>query len=235
MTSTGRHRRPRSAIHVIVTALIIFSSTATPSIGGSIVTSEVEFSDEFGGLRLLSATGAGTREDPFVVVEEFTGPGSAVLVIRGLNRLFGTPAGVMRPVGLVLRKVVTNATRKRWHEFDLELREHVHDPSDYFDGLSFDQMMTMEFPVNADMFRQVRTIMEPFDHLRFSDGVVEPGGTVTFEIVITDATPQPVIFLIQRAPIHTSEGFRPWPSPPAPQQTASPGAAKVERQSWLSR
>lgn len=227
----------RSSVPISTFAATLIFSVFVVSTGraASIVASGVEFSDELGGLRLLSASGSGTRGDPFVVVEEYTGPGSAVLVIRGLNRLFGTPAGAMRPVGLVLRKIVTNATRKRWEEFDLELREQVHNPSDYFDGLSFDQMMTMQFPVNADMFAHVRPIMEPFDYLRFTDGVVEPGETVSFEIVITDASPQATIFLVQRAPTHLSRGSRIDPGAGFAKQTSRVGVANVDLQSGLRR
>ena len=207
--------------------LILSTGVITAGHAESFVTNGVEFSDEFGGLRLISAAGSGTRNDPFVVVEEYTGPGSAVLVIRGLNSLFGTAAGVMRPVGLVMRKIVKNGTAKRWQEFDLELREHFDIPSDYFDGLSFDQMKTMEFPVNADMFAHVRPIMEPFDNLRFSNGIVKPGETVSFEIVITDATPQPTIFLIQRAPTHLSQKDSPSPQANNTEQTTVAHAARV--------
>lgn len=104
-----------------------------------------------------------------------------------------------------MRKIVKNGTRERWQEFDLELRGHFNNPSDYFDGLSFDQMKTMEHPSASDLFAHSRPVMEPFDYLRFSDGVVEPGETVSFEIVITDATPRPTIFLVQRAPTRISE------------------------------
>ena len=205
MMKTRRNsKRLFTCLRRFAATLIISTGMGTAGHAERFTTNGVEFSDEFGGLRLISAAGSGTRNDPFVVVEEYTGPGSAVLVIRGLNSLFGTAAGVMRPVGLVMRKIVKNATAKRWQEFNLELREQFDIPSDYFDGLSFDQMETMEFPVNADMFAHVRPIMEPFDNLRFSNGIVKPGETVAFEIVITDATPQPTIFLIQRAPTHLS-------------------------------
>ena len=82
-----------------------------------------------------------------------------------------------------------NGTHERWQKFDLELHKHFNNPSDYFDGLSFDQMKTMEHPVASDLFAHIRPVMEPFDYLLFSDGIVEPGETVSFEVVITDATP----------------------------------------------
>ena len=204
MRPRRNHERFSTRLRHFAATLILSVGVSTATYAESIVSNGVEFSDEFGGLRLISAAGAGTRDDPFVVIEEYTGPGSAVLVIRGLNSLFGTATGALRPVGLVMRKIVKNATAKRWQEFDLELREQFDIPSDYFDGLSFDQMKTMDFPVNADMFAHVRFIMEPFDNLRFSNGIVEPGQTVAFEIVITDASPQPTIFLVQRAPTHLS-------------------------------
>ena len=228
MMRTRRNpERFSTCLRHFVAKLILFMGVSTTTQAESIVTNGVEFSDEFGGLRLISAAGSGTRDDPFVVIEEYTGPGSAVLVIRGLHSLFGAAAGVMRPVGLVMRKIVKNATAKRWQEFDLELREQFDIPSDYFDGLSFDQMKTMEFPVNADMFAHVRPIMEPFDNIRFSNGIVEPGQTVAFEIVITDATPQPTIFLIQRAPTHLSLNDFPLSRFDDAEQTTLAHAARV--------
>lgn len=73
------------------------ASTATTARAESIVSHGVEFGDELGGLRLVSVAGSGARDDPFIVVEEYTGPGSAVPVIRGLDRLFGSASGIMRP------------------------------------------------------------------------------------------------------------------------------------------
>ena len=211
------------------------ASTATTARAESIVSHGVEFSDELGGLRLVSVAGSGARDDPFIVVEEYTGPGSAVLVIRGLDRLFGSASGIMRPVGLVMRKIVKNRTRERWQEFDLELREHFNNPSDYFDGLSFDQMKTMEHPVASDLFAHVRPVMEPFDYLRFSDGIVEPGETVSFEIVITDATPRHTIFLVQRAPTHISEVLPNHPRVPQVEETPGVQGTKVVLRSELRR
>ena len=42
----------------------------------------LSFSDELGGFRLISASGAGTLADPLVVVEEISKLGSTVLVVR---------------------------------------------------------------------------------------------------------------------------------------------------------
>ncbi|NIR28381.1 MAG: hypothetical protein GWN84_03440, partial [Gammaproteobacteria bacterium] len=39
---------------------------------------------------------------------------------------------------------------------------------------------------------------EPLDAVTFHDGVVRPGEAVTIEVIVTDTTPVPVFYLIQR-------------------------------------
>ena len=44
----------------------------------------------------------------------------------------------------------------------------------------------------------MRRIDEPLDAVEFSDGLVQPGGAVRVTMVVTDYTPVPEFFLIQR-------------------------------------
>src|SRR4051794_28418572 len=53
----------------------------------------ITFSDELGNFKLVSVTGKGTMEDPFVVKEEVTGPNDPVLVIKDFTRDFGNRVG----------------------------------------------------------------------------------------------------------------------------------------------
>lgn len=160
----------------------------------------LEFSDELGGFRIHAVSGRGTKDDPFVVVEDITGEIPAVMVVRGLDVLYADDArrGSPRSVaGFYLRKVVTNRTGRVWHRFDLELREQPNKASHYFDGLSFDQAGAAERPFKSDRFAAAEEIMEPMDTVRFTGGSVGPGETVTLNVVISDPTPRPEFYLLQ--------------------------------------
>ena len=159
----------------------------------------ITFSDEKGGFTIRGGSGRGTLDDPFVLREEITDDGPAVLVIRGLDRRLAEGPG-SQPVGwFELVKVVTNETGRLWTSFELELREDLAHPSTYDDGLSFAQGLP-DFlgRFTADRFRHVRRIDEPLDAVEFSDGLVQPGGAVRVSMVVTDYTPVPEFFLIQR-------------------------------------
>jgi hypothetical protein len=166
----------------------------------TITVNGLSFSDEGGGFHLVSASGSGSRGDPYVVVEEFTGPEAAIMVIRGLagrlNRNKGTIA--VQSAGFALRKVVVNRTGAAWQLFDMELREELELPSDYHDGLSFDQIHSAPRPFRADRFALSDEVEEPFDYIRFSHGIVPPGETVTFNVTVTDTSPRDLFYLIQR-------------------------------------
>ena len=156
------------------------------------------FSDELGGVVLHDGWGSGTSTDPFVLVEEITGDGPAVLIIRGMRaRLSDAPTAVFQ-LGFVLRKIVTNSTSRDWHAFELELREHLDHPSSYGDGLSFAQATHQNRPFVSDRFGSVSMTDEPLDSVVFADGLVRPGQQVTVTAAITDYTPKDEIFLLQR-------------------------------------
>ena len=156
------------------------------------------FSDERGGLTILGVSGSGTIDDPFVVIEEITGPTAAVLVVRGFSGAFGNRIGTYHAVGFALRKIVTNRTRFSWPYVDFELQETLGVSSDTYDGLSFGQGASSGRPFSSDRYRMVDEIDEPVDYISFQDGMLKPGETAIFNVVITDTTPIPVFFLIQR-------------------------------------
>lgn len=158
----------------------------------------ITFSDERGGFIIVAASGSGSRDDPFVVVEEITGPTAAVLVVRGLSTGFGNRSGTLHPVGFALRKIVTNRTPFVWNFVDFELQQTLGVPSDTLDGLSFGQGASTGKPFTSDRFLRAAEISEPVDYISFHDGDLRPGETATFDVIVTETSPTPVFYLIQR-------------------------------------
>jgi hypothetical protein len=156
------------------------------------------FSDELGGFTVVSASGTGTLADPFVVVEEITGPQEPVLVIRGNSPLFGNRIGSHHLTGFALRKIVINKTEDDWNLFEMELRETLQHSSPYGDGLSFGQGSPIGHPFSSDKFPTVNETDEPTDSVSFRDGTVHPGESVTFTMVITDTSPVSPFLLLQQ-------------------------------------
>jgi hypothetical protein len=156
------------------------------------------FSDELGGIELQAGWGSGTLEDPFVLVESITGRGPAILVVRGMSWRFGNRIRSHHEVGFALTKIVHNQTGLPWTQFEVELRETLERPSPFGDGLSFGQSTRAGRPFRSVPFAQVDEVLEPYDAVVFSDGVVAPGETATVEFVITDTTPRHDFFLLQR-------------------------------------
>ena len=183
----------RPIVLVIAVLALAGPAAAEPVVLGGLI-----FSDERGGMRILGGHGSGTLADPFVVIEEITENGPAVLVIRGLDREFGNRIGSHHAIGFALTKLVRNATAKPWPLFELELREDLAHQSTYSDGLSFGQGSQIGRPFTADRFAEVRETQEPRDGISFSEGRVGPGQSVTISVVITEMTPEPVFYLIQK-------------------------------------
>lgn len=156
------------------------------------------FSDELGGVRLLAASGRGTRDDPVVLVEEITGTGPAVLVVtnhRNGGELLSPARGFL---SLSVVKIVINRGPWRWSGFDLELRTDQDQASVYTDGLSFDQPRTFARVARADRFQQTRQEDEPFDLIRFDGGSVDPSDQLRLDFDILDANGRPTFYLVQR-------------------------------------
>jgi hypothetical protein len=183
----------------------------TPAWADPVSVAGLTFSDELGGFRILSASGGGTPEDPFVVVEEVTAPEQVVLVIRGTpeawaGRLAHNRIGSDHPFGYALRKVVINRTDSVWTGYDLELQQPLGVASTQDDGLSFGEGSTYQRYAQADLFRVARVVSKPLDSITFSLGDVPPGGRIALDFVITDIEERPAIYLAQRRPWVVSEG-----------------------------
>lgn len=158
----------------------------------------ITFSDELGGVVLHAGWGTGRSDDPFVLIEEITGDGPAILIVRGLRQRQASAFQLSASNGFTLTKIVTNATGQAWASFELELREQLAATSSYEDGLSFAQAAWRQRGFTADRFAHVAMTDEPLDAVVFSDGIVGPGETVTVTVAITDYTPQDEFFLLQR-------------------------------------
>ena len=153
------------------------------------------FSDELGGFRLLSAKGAGTPEDPIVILEEISEVAPITLVIR--NHDFNKPTLQALQSQLNLVKQVANKSERVWAAFEVELQELQGKPSVYSDGLSFKQFAAVAPDVASDSFADNQRQFEPYDRVEFLNGHVDPGATVTFTLTITDPTPTREFYLVQ--------------------------------------
>jgi hypothetical protein len=156
------------------------------------------FSDELGGVVIMEGWGTGTLDDPFVLVEDITEPGPAILLVRGMSHRFGNRIRSHHDVGFALTKIVSNRTEQAWSLFNLELREFLEQPSPFGDGLSFGQATEAGRPFFADSFAQSVETREPYDGVAFFDGGVDPGETVILSVVVTDTTPRSEFFLLQK-------------------------------------
>ena len=179
-------------------ALLAALAAAPAAAADRIVLDGVVFTAEHGGLRLLDGWGRGARADPFVLVEEITTDGAAILTVRRPATRFGRPVAGGIGVGFVLEKIVTNRTGRPWTLFEMELREALGAPSDYWDGLSFHQSGDRTPYVTSDRFARVDLADEPADRLAFSGATIAPGETVRVRVAITDHSPVSPFFLIQR-------------------------------------
>jgi hypothetical protein len=189
------HAWARVSLLVCTLAAAAHSGGATAA---SLSSSGITFSDELGGFTVVSAAGSGTLADPFVVVEEITGPQEPVLVIRGLSAAFGNRIGSHHLTGFALTKIVVNKTDDDWNLFEMELRETLAHESPYGDGLSFGQGSTVGHPFISDKFPTVNEIDEPSDSVAFRDATVHPGESVSFHLVITDTSPVSPFLLLQQ-------------------------------------
>lgn len=186
-------------LRCLIVCIAAILSAAGDSFGGQWATGGFSFSDELGGFEIRSVSGSGTRDDPIVVVQRLHETAPATLVIRTLEKPDAN--GEMKPQQFVqfsLITVVTNASKRNWAGFDLELQEKRGKPSIYFDGLSFDQLHAFAGRVfRSDRFSIFSELTEPFDRIRFEDGFVVPNDTVRFQLYITDVTPEAVFYLVQ--------------------------------------
>ena len=152
--------------------------------------------DEGSGFTLLSVSGRGSLDDPYVVVEHVTGPRQAILTIRGLKRV-GNRIGTHHIAGVAITKIVFNRTEDVWQNYQLELREVETRHSPYEDGLSFAQNTTLSSAFTASSFPNLQRYDEPQDTLGFSGKAVPPGDSAQFSFLITDMSPVERFYLFQ--------------------------------------
>jgi hypothetical protein len=180
-------------------ALVVGVGLAAAGGGGAepITLDGLTFSDELGGVRLERGWGSGSLDDPFVLVEEITSEGPAILIVRGMTHRFGNRIRSHHEVGFALTKLVRNGTSQPWSLFNLELRELFDHPSPFGDGLSFGQASEAGRPFRSDGFAESLETNEPFDGVQFFDGLIAPGETVALSVVVTDTTPRWEFYLLQ--------------------------------------
>jgi hypothetical protein len=152
--------------------------------------------DEGSGFTLLSVSGRGSLDDPYVIVEDVTGPREAILTIRGLKRV-GNRIGTHHIAGIAVTKIVFNRSGDVWQNYQLELREIETRHSPYEDGLSFAQNTVLSSAFTASSFPNLQRYDEPQDTLGFSGKVVPPGESAEFSFLITDMSPVERFYLFQ--------------------------------------
>lgn len=157
------------------------------------------FSDELGGFRVTGISGTGSTADPVVLEEELSSASPVTLVIRAARPLrpYGDGGSGYANGFLHLRLVVHNGSGQGWIEFEFELEEQLGVPSDFADGLSFNQRKLTDEGLQCDRFADYHRDYEPYDRLLFRDGHVDPRSFVTFGFFISDFTPDPIFYLRQ--------------------------------------
>ncbi len=196
--TTARPGSHNGAMHVfrLASLLVCGSLWAGAALGAEITQEGLSFSDEGGGFTLLSVTGRGSLDDPYVIVEHVTGPRQAVLIIRGLKRV-GNRIGTHHISGVAVTKIVFNRSEDVWQNYQMELREVETRHSPYEDGLSFAQNTMISSAFTASSFPNLQRYDEPQDTLGFSGKAVPPGESAEFSFLITDMSPVERFYLFQ--------------------------------------
>ena len=185
-------------IRAFIAACGAAALVAGPAVAAPMTTGGITFSDAGGGFTIVAVSGSGSSDDPFIVVEEITGPSAAVLIIEGLTSAFGNKVGTLHPTGFALRKIIHNRTPFVWTFVDFELQQIFGTSSDYLDGLSFGQGSTAGRPFTSTRFGETSELTEPLDSITYLGGSLRPGESAVFDIVITDTTPIDRFYLVQR-------------------------------------
>lgn len=185
-----RHLRNLAALLMLSLLLI----SAGPADDGRWYAGAYSFSDELGGFRILSVKGSGSKADPIEISEELYSANPVILVIRAARpiRLQTLPEGAFH-----LHVVTVNKSRLAWIEFEFELQETRGKPSDFYDGLSFDQINPNPDLISSDRFASFESRFESFDRLRFTSGHADPLDRTRFGFFITDVTPVGEFYLLQ--------------------------------------
>jgi hypothetical protein len=180
----------------LAAGLLAVASSST--VAGPIILEGITFDDRLGGVVLHEGRGTGSLDDPFVLVEDITDDGPAVLTITGLRGDFANRVGTQHLVGFALTKIVRNRTERVWEVFELEVRERLSRASPYEDGLSFAQDAAVPELMGSDRYTSAYKTDEPLDSVVFSGAAIAPGETVTVRVVITDYSPNWQFYLLQR-------------------------------------
>lgn len=207
----------RLAVFVLFGLLWAGAALATEITQEGLTFSDEGGGDEGSGFTLLSVSGRGSLDDPYVVVEDVTGPRQAVLTIRGLKRV-GNRIGTHHIAGIAVTKIVFNRSEDVWQNYQLELRELLTRHSPYEDGLSFAQNTTISMAFTTSSFPNLQRIDEPQDTLGFSGKAVPRGESAQFSFLITDMSPVERFYLLQE-PLQPVSQLR---TPGAVQQGAIP-------------
>lgn len=186
------------AIFLVAGLMAAILMVASPGATQPMTTEGITFSDAGGGFTIVAVSGSGSSDDPFIVVEQITGPSAAVLIIEGLSSAFGNRVGTLHPTGLALRKIIHNRTPFVWSFVDFELQQTLGLSSDYLDGLSFGQGSSSGRPFTSSRFGEINEMTEPLDSITFHGGTLRPGESAVFNFVITDTTPIQRFYLVQR-------------------------------------
>ncbi|WP_245417368.1 hypothetical protein [Aminobacter sp. AP02] len=169
------------------------------------VSGAYSFSDELGGFRITGVSGSGTREDPFVVREELESSSPVTLTMRTIRPIRPFDSSGFYANGIMFMRIeALNNSGQAWVEFEFELQEVEGKPSDFGDGLSFDQRRTDSANISSNSFSRYSRDFEPFDRLRFIDGKVDPGEIADFSFLLTDYTPRWRFYLVQDPRIPSS-------------------------------
>jgi hypothetical protein len=188
-------------MRILAALLALPLISAGPADDGRWYAGDYSFSDELGGFRILSVKGSGTKADPIEINEELASATPVTLVIRATKPLknHGFPEGNFH-----LRVVAQNDSGLAWIGFEFELQEIRGKPSDFYDGLSFDQTSRNLDVISSNRFARSESRFESFDQLRFSSGHVDPRDQAAFGFFITDVTPVPEFYLVQDPQIPSS-------------------------------
>jgi hypothetical protein len=155
------------------------------------------FSDELGGFHIVSASGTGTKTNPFVIKPDLESANPVTMVIRAVQPVRPFDFSGDEANGFTyFRILVLNNSGHAWIEFELELQEILNRPSVFGDGLSFDQRESGADTISSDSFAEYKRDFEPYDRLRFLDGKVDPLETAAFSFLITDFTPRSQFYLV---------------------------------------
>jgi hypothetical protein len=184
--------------------LLVLLTAMLPSLGvrtaaaDPITAQGITFSDELGSFRLVSVTGTGSLDDPFLVTEEITGPNDPILVVKDFTRDFGNRVGTQHTAAFAMVKIVVNKTDKMWQGFQVELREIQNRPSTYEDGLSFGQASELADAYVKSSMPHSQRLDEPEDSLGFGGDDIPPGGRATFRFIVSDMSPVHRFYIVQR-------------------------------------